>query len=80
MRKASQKTGKQPAKNIALKVAIVERDITQREVARRADIPEVRLSLFVRGHLQPTEDEEKALARVLRRQRSDLFPTEAVPA
>lgn len=60
-------------KNIALKVAIVEREITQREVARRAGIPEIRLSLFVRGHEQPTEDEQKALARILKRARADLF-------
>jgi len=64
-------------KNIALKIAIIEREITQREAARRAGIPEVRLSLFVRGLDRPSEDEEKALAKVLRRERADLFPAVA---
>lgn len=72
----SQKT----RKNIALKVAIVEREITQREAARRAGIPEVRLSLFVRGHETPTEDEQKALAKVLRRERRELFPVPDLPS
>lgn len=64
-------------KNVALKVAIVEREITQREAARRARIPEVRLSMFVRGLATPTDTEQAALARVLRRQSAELFPLEA---
>ncbi len=70
MRTPAQKT----RKNVALKVAIIERDITQRVAAQRAGIPEVRLSMFVRGLAAPTEDEQRNLAKVLRRQRADLFP------
>ena len=64
--------------NIALKVAVIERRLTQREVARRADIPEVRLSLIVRGREEATDDERKALSKILRRGVSRLFPVEAV--
>lgn len=62
-------------KNLALKIAIVQREITQREVARRAGIGEVRLSLLVRGQ-QPTPDEQRALAKVLRRSQGSLFPAQ----
>jgi transcriptional regulator with XRE-family HTH domain len=78
MKPKAQKT----RKNIALKVAIIEREITQREVARRAGIAEVRLSMFVRGCQVATDEEQRALAKVLRRDRSALFPepAEAVSA
>ncbi len=72
-------TSQKIKKNISLKVAIIERDITQREAARRAGIPEIRLSRVVRGFEQATDVERKALARVLRRAQGDLFP-DAVPA
>jgi transcriptional regulator with XRE-family HTH domain len=70
MKPKAQKT----RKNIALKVAIIQRDITQREVARRTGIPEVRLSMFIRGCVAATEDEKRALAKVLRRGATALFP------
>jgi len=63
------------AKNLALKVAIVARGKTQREIARRTGIPEVRLSMFVRGVAQPSGDEKKALAKCLRRAAGDIFPS-----
>lgn len=69
MRTAAQKT----RKNLALKIAILERDITQREVARISGIPEVRLSNFVCGRQEATGDERKVLARVLHKSESALF-------
>ena len=68
-------TSQKIKKNIALKIAIIEREITQREAAHRSGIPEVRLSQFVRGHMVPTEDERRALARVLGRPQDELFPS-----
>ncbi len=69
MKTRSQKT----RTNLALKIAVIERRITQREVAKRAGIGEVRLSLIVRG-AEPSDDERRAIAKVLRRQSSELFP------
>lgn len=66
--------------NLALKQAILSRQsarrrpLTQREVARRADMDETRLSRIVRGSEQPTPEERKALSRVLRRPQAELFP------
>ncbi len=69
MKTRSQKT----QTNLALKIAVIERRITQREVAKRAGIGEVRLSLIVRG-AEPTDDERRSIAKVLRRTIADLFP------
>ncbi len=69
MKTRSQKT----QTNLTLKIAVIERRITQREVAKRAGIGEVRLSMIVRG-ADPTDDEKRAIAKVLKRQSSDLFP------
>jgi transcriptional regulator with XRE-family HTH domain len=69
MRMRAQKTGK----NLALKMAIIERDFTQREVASRAGIGEVRLSMLVGGQ-PPTVEEKRALAKVLRLPHRLLFP------
>lgn len=61
-------------KNLALKIAIVQSERSQIDVAKDADIPESRLSKLVNGHDEPTEAERKALARILKRRASTLFP------
>jgi len=60
--------------NMALKLAIVESRKTARVIAMRTEIGEVRLSAIVNGRLQATDDEKEKLARVLKRQASELFP------
>lgn len=60
--------------NVALKVAIVESRKTSRRVAHLARIGEVRLSAIVNGRIEPSEDERRILAKVLKRQPSELFP------
>lgn len=65
--------------NLTLKLAIVASGRTQREIAERARIPEVRLSKLVTGREDATLAERARLARVLHRKRSDLFPVGAAP-
>jgi hypothetical protein len=61
-------------KNLALKIAIIEREITQRVAAQRAGMPEVRLSMIIRGLAEATDEEKKALAKVVRLKQSVIFP------
>jgi Helix-turn-helix domain len=49
-----------------LKVAILQSGQTQRAVARRAKMPEQRLSDIVRGSRHPRPEERAVLTRVLR--------------
>jgi len=61
--------------NVALKVAIVESLMEQRVVGYKTKIGEVRLSKIVNGAEQPTEQEKRALARVLKRDVAAIFPS-----
>jgi inorganic triphosphatase YgiF len=61
------------ATNLALKVAIVQSGKPQIVIASEAGIHESRLSKIVRGHLLANDDEQKALAKALRRARHELF-------
>lgn len=65
-----------PTPNFALKVAIVESDKHQREIARLTRIPETRLSHIVRGRMEATDKEREALARALHKSEDELFPAE----
>jgi len=62
--------------NVALKVAIVQSEQTQRAIAKRAGMSELRLSQLVTRRLEPTPDDKRGLAKALRCRQSDLFPTE----
>lgn len=62
------------SKNVALKVAIVESGLSQIEIAKALDVHESRLSHIINGHRTPNDTERKALARVLKRKPSQLFP------
>lgn len=61
-------------KNLALKIAIVESERSQVEIAKDADIPESRLSKLVNGHDEPTDTERKSLAKILKKKPAQLFP------
>lgn len=63
------------AKHKPLVIAILDRDITQIEIAKKARMHESRLSRIINGHDVPTPDEKKALARILRRTVDQLFPS-----
>lgn len=62
------------AKNIALKIAIIESGLSQVEIAEAIDMHDTKLSFIVNGHREPSEAERKALARILKRKASHLFP------
>jgi transcriptional regulator with XRE-family HTH domain len=64
-----------PVMNIALKMAIHESRRTQKRIAKLARMSQPRLSLIVRGHEEPTDDEKRKLARVLDRTIDALFGT-----
>lgn len=70
MRISSQKT----ATNLTLKFAIIETGRTQREIAQRAGMSELRLSQIVTGRIPPTVEDKRALAKTLRRTQASLFP------
>lgn len=67
---------------LELKVAILRADPpmnTQREVARALGITEVRLSRIVHGVADPTPDERRHLARILKTTQAALFPKVSEP-
>lgn len=59
-----------------LRDAIFRSGKSQREIAQLTGIQEADLSRIVRGRMNPTEDEQKALARVLKQDRESLFAQE----
>lgn len=62
--------------NLPLKVAILDHDLTQRELAQRIGIPETRLSEIVRLRgVAASRDEQRRIARSLRQPIAALFPT-----
>lgn len=60
--------------NTALKLAIVASEQSQRLVARKARIDEVRMSKIVTGREEATEKERDRLAHILHRTAAELFP------
>ena len=62
------------AKNLPLKHAITDSGLSQYAVARAAKIHDTKLSAIVNGWREPSPDEQKAIAKVLRRKVSDVFP------
>lgn len=63
------------ALNKALKIAIIESDKTQIEVAELAKINNTRLSQILRYRVSPPSESEKLrLSGVLKRTVEDLFP------
>jgi transcriptional regulator with XRE-family HTH domain len=58
---------------IPLKVAILESGVSQREVSLDARVGETRLSQIVCDRVEPTPQEQLAIARVLGRPVEQLF-------
>jgi transcriptional regulator with XRE-family HTH domain len=65
-------------KNLALKIAIVESGRSQADVAADIGMHDTKLSMIVNGRREPSDAERKAIARVLKRKPSQLFPDEAL--
>lgn len=64
--------------NKALKIAIIEADTTQAEVAKRAGLQRPKLSNIIHEYDAPTPEQKKAIAKILKRKVEDLFPVEAL--
>ena len=62
---------------LGLKAAFLQRGLSQRETSRLTSIPENRLSTIVNGWSDPTADERRKLASVLKQTEQALFDTEA---
>ena len=63
-----------------LRVLRAENDLTQIETARRAKMPETRYWRIENGYDEPSDDDRRALAKVLRVTESELgfdLPAEA---
>jgi transcriptional regulator with XRE-family HTH domain len=58
-----------------LRVRRAELRVTQFEIARKAKIGETKLSRIETGLIDPSHDEIRALARVLKTTPEQLFPT-----
>ena len=58
---------------VKLKVAIIEAGLTQREVAKRIGMHDTKLSAIINEYRLPSEDEQRAIAKVLRKPVGDLF-------
>jgi len=67
-------------KNIALKIAIVESGLSQVDIAEAAGIHETKMSSIVNGRRVPSDTEQKAIARLLKRKATDLFPADPAQA
>jgi len=64
--------------NVALRVAIAATGRHQKDIARRADINQWRLSRIVRNDVTPTPKERARLARILGKTVPELFGDEGV--
>ena len=62
------------AKNAKLKTVILEKDFTQREVSKRARIPESVLSHHIHGRWVFSRSEKEAIAEVLQVDSREIFP------
>ena len=62
------------AKNAKLKTVILEKDFTQREVAKRARIPESVLSHHIHGRWNLSRVEQERIAEALGVRSREIFP------
>lgn len=59
--------------NSRLKIAIMERGVSQTAIAKALGISVFRLSRIVRGRIEPTDDEQDRLSEILEQPRRKLF-------
>ena len=62
-----------PNQNIALKVALLEKGMSQRELAMQARIAETRISQIIRGWERPTFEMKESICNVLDKEIEELF-------
>lgn len=68
------------ALNLSLRMAIYERHMAQADVAQKAGIDITKMSKIANGRLEATDDEKKAIARILRKPIDELFPNSKASA
>ncbi len=59
---------------LTLKRAILDSGLTQRAIARELGIDDCRMSNIVHGRYSPTKAQRRVIAKLLRRDQSELFP------
>ena len=59
--------------NIELKIALMKRGLTQRDLAFGSNIDESRISKIIKGYETPTVEMKQAIADYLGREVEDLF-------
>ena len=72
-RQSATTTATPPPRASRLKIALVERGVTQCELAKRLRISPSRMNRLVHGRQQPTDDEQDQLAEILEQPRRKLF-------
>ena len=65
--------------NLALKFALLERGIPAYRTAIEANLHPNKLSKFITGLQEPTEEEKQRIAGILQRPVADLFPSQNPP-
>jgi transcriptional regulator with XRE-family HTH domain len=63
--------------NTELKKILIDRGLTQRELARATGMHEVTLSLIIRGVYVPSGDQQERIARILGKDTKFLFGSHA---
>lgn len=59
--------------NKSLKIAFLERNVSQREVAKKIDIDPARISRIIRGKEKPTFEIKRDLSKYFNKPEKDLF-------
>lgn len=59
--------------NIKLKTVLLERGITQRDLAFSSNIDESRISRIIRGYEKPTSDMKESISDYLKMKPEELF-------
>ncbi len=62
--------------NLALKHALIDRQVPEYKTAQEAGIHYSRLSKFIYGLVSPSDDEKNRLSQVLGKPIKELFPSE----
>jgi transcriptional regulator with XRE-family HTH domain len=65
--------------NLRLKIAIIESRRSQCDIAEAIGMHEDKMSHIVNGRREPSEVERKAIAKILKRKATDLFPEASAP-
>lgn len=60
--------------NMNLRIARIRKRICQYELSNKTGISQGRISLFERGHRQPTKEQAEKIAEVLQVDIEEIFP------